>query len=55
MYDQAVDWSSPAWTGFNVFRHQRDPATPDFTVFKTPNVDTLYSNVWLTSPTGRRG
>ena len=47
LYDQAVVRSSPGWTGFNVFRHQRDLATPDFTVFKTPNVDTLYSNAWL--------
>jgi hypothetical protein len=47
LYDQAVDRSSPSWTGFNVFRHQRELATPEFALFKTPNVDTLYSNAWL--------
>ena len=47
MYEQAVDRSSPVYTGFNVFHHQRAMATPEFTAFKTPNVDTLYSNAWL--------
>jgi hypothetical protein len=27
--------------------HQRELATPNFSAFKTPNVDTLYSNAWL--------
>jgi hypothetical protein len=47
MIGQAVDESSPAFTGFNRWYHQRDVATPEFRVFKTPNVDTLYSNAWL--------
>jgi hypothetical protein len=47
MIGQAVDESSPAFTGFNHWNHQRDVATPEFRVFKTPNVDTLYSNAWL--------
>jgi hypothetical protein len=47
MVVQAVDESSPAYTGFDAWYHQRDVATPEFDVFKTPNVDTLYSNAWL--------
>jgi hypothetical protein len=47
MYEQTTDRNHPGFTGFNVFRHQRDIATPDFDAFKTPNVDTLYSNAWL--------
>lgn len=47
MHAQAIDRSSPAYTGFNRFLHQREMATPTFTAFKTPNVDTLYSNAWL--------
>jgi hypothetical protein len=47
MFVQAVDASSPAYTGFDVWQHQREVATPSFDVFKTPNVDTLYSNAWL--------
>jgi hypothetical protein len=47
MYVQAVDESSPAYTGFDTWYHQREVATPEFDVFKTPNVDTLYSNAWL--------
>src|SRR3954469_23846703 len=47
MIGQAVDESSPSHTGFNCWYHQRDVATPEFWVFKTPNVDTLYSNAWL--------
>ena len=47
MIGQAVDESSPSYTGFNRWYHQRDVATPEFRVFKTPNVDTLYSNAWL--------
>ncbi len=47
MVGQAVDQSSPSFTGFNRWYHQRDVATPEFRVFKTPNVDTLYSNAWL--------
>ena len=47
LYEQAVDVNSASYTGFNRFLHQRELATPDFTAFKTPNVDTLYSNAWL--------
>jgi hypothetical protein len=47
MVVQAVDASSPTYTGFDAWYHQRDVATPEFDVFKTPNVDTLYSNAWL--------
>ncbi len=47
LYEQAVDVSSASYTGFNRFLHQRDIATPEFAAFKTPNVDTLYSNAWL--------
>ena len=47
MIGQAVDETSPSHTGFNRWYHQRDVATPEFRVFKTPNVDTLYSNAWL--------
>ncbi|HEX9994039.1 MAG TPA: DUF1254 domain-containing protein [Acidimicrobiales bacterium] len=47
LYEQAVDGASDLYTGFNRFLHQRDLATPSFTAFKTPNVDTLYSNAWL--------
>ena len=44
---QALDPSSPTYTGFDAWDHQRDVATPAFDAFKTPNVDTLYSNAWL--------
>jgi len=47
LYEQAVDVTSPTFTGFNTFLHQRELTTPEFTAFKTPNVDTLYSNAWL--------
>lgn len=47
LYEQAVDAASQTYTGFNTFLHQRDLSTPEFTAFKTPNVDTLYSNAWL--------
>jgi hypothetical protein len=47
MVVQAVDASSAAYTGFDTWDHQRAVATPEFDVFKTPNVDTLYSNAWL--------
>ena len=47
MHNQAVDRASPTYTGFDEFDHQRDVATPDFNAFRTPNVDTLYSNAWL--------
>jgi len=47
MFVQAVDETSPTYTGFDVWFHQRDVSTPEFDAFKTPNVDTLYSNAWL--------
>jgi hypothetical protein len=47
MFVQAVDVLSPKYTGFDAWDHQREVATPAFDVFKTPNVDTLYSNAWL--------
>jgi len=47
MVVQAIDPSSPTYTGFNTWYHQREVSTPEFDVFKTPNVDTLYSNAWL--------
>jgi hypothetical protein len=47
LYEQAVDTTSTGSTGFNRFHHQRDLATPQFTAFKTPNLDALYSNAWL--------
>jgi hypothetical protein len=47
LHEQAVDRSSDTYTGFNTFLHQRELATPSFHAFKTPNVDTLYSNAWL--------
>src|ERR1051325_131469 len=47
MVVQAVDTSSPMYTGFDAWYHQREVSTPQFDLFKTPNVDTLYSNAWL--------
>jgi hypothetical protein len=52
LYEQAVDTSSESFTGFNRFLHQRRLATPAFGAFKTPNVDTLYSNAWLDLTSG---
>ena len=36
-----------AWTGLNEFTHQTDIAGPEFSEFRVPNVDTLYSNAWF--------
>ena len=47
LYAQAVDDTNPAWTGFNVFHHDRNLAGPGYQAFLTPNADTLYSNAWL--------
>ncbi|MET0324308.1 MAG: DUF1254 domain-containing protein [Ilumatobacteraceae bacterium] len=47
LHEQAVDSDTESYTGFNQFLHQRELAGPDFDAFKTPNVDTLYSNAWL--------
>lgn len=47
MHAQAVDKASDQYSGFNVFAHGRQLAGPDYQAFKSPNVDTLYSNAWL--------
>ncbi|WP_380879463.1 lipoprotein [Sphingomonas sp. DBB INV C78] len=47
MHRQAVDRTSPDYTGFNRFAHSRTLAGPGYAAFKTPNADTLYSNAWL--------
>lgn len=47
MYAQGVDRGDPDYTGFNVLHHERTLAYPGYRAFKTPNVDTLYSNAWL--------
>ncbi|GAB7555357.1 DUF1254 domain-containing protein [Novosphingobium sp. 11B] len=47
MYAQGVDAKDPDYTGFNRFHHERRLAYPGYKAFKTPNVDTLYSNAWL--------
>jgi len=47
MFQQALDPTSPRFTGFNRFAHDRDLAGPDYKAFKSPNSDTLYSNAWL--------
>lgn len=52
MYAQGVDRSDPDYTGFNRFHHDRALATPGYKAFKTPNVDTLYSNAWLDLTSG---
>src|SRR4051794_22323728 len=36
MVVQALDESSPTYTGFDVWDHQADVATPAFDAFKTP-------------------
>jgi hypothetical protein len=47
LHEQAVDRTSPAYTGFAAFAHDRELAGPGYRAFKTPNADTLYSNAWL--------
>jgi hypothetical protein len=47
LYEQAVDRSGPAYTGFGRFSHDRQLAGPGYRAFKTPNADTLHSNAWL--------
>lgn len=46
MYRQAIDPKSPDYIGFNRFAHDREMAKPGYK-FRSPNVDTLYSNAWL--------
>jgi len=47
LYRQTTESANPEFTPFNTFNHGREMAGPDYTVFKAPNVDTLYSNAWL--------
>jgi len=47
MYNQAINEKNPKYVGFNRFGHDRNLAGPDYTAFKVPNSDTLYSNAWL--------
>ncbi|QUH02013.1 DUF1254 domain-containing protein [Saccharopolyspora erythraea] len=42
--DALVPGATP---GMGKFRHERAPVGPDFTAFRAPNVDTLYSTAWL--------
>lgn len=45
--EQTTVTEDGSWDHVNVFRHERRTAGPDFDAFRVPNVDTLYSNVWL--------
>lgn len=47
LHRQAIDRSSKAYSGFNVFVHERALAAPGYAAFKVPNSDTLYSTAWL--------
>ena len=47
MYRQVFDRTSPNFTGFNRFAHERTLAGPDYATFKVPNSDTLYSTAWI--------
>ncbi len=47
MCDQTTVLEDGAWTGLNQFTHQTDIAGPEFSEFRVPNVDTLYSNAWF--------
>ncbi len=47
MCDQTAVLEDGAWTGLNGFTHQTDIAGPEFSEFRVPNVDTLYSNAWF--------
>jgi hypothetical protein len=47
LFAQAIQTTNPAWTGFNMFHHDRELAGPGYEAFLTPNADTLYSNAWL--------
>ena len=50
-YAQLSDfvWNRPVGDGerINVFDHRRGLAGPEFSEFRVPNVDTLYSNGWI--------
>ncbi|WP_194860759.1 DUF1254 domain-containing protein [Dietzia sp. SYD-A1] len=47
-------WKRPAGDDerLNVFDHRRGLAGPDFAEFRVPNVDTLYSNGWISVEQG---
>lgn len=47
MYRQAINTESSDYIGLNKFVHDREIAKPDYKAFKSPNVDTIYSNAWL--------
>lgn len=47
LYRQAIDRTSPDFTGFSRFDHDRELAGPGYVAFKVPNSDTLYSNAWI--------
>ncbi|MCM3766180.1 DUF1254 domain-containing protein [Neobacillus niacini] len=47
MYRQAINHESSDYVGFNKFVHDRELAKPGYKAFKSPNVDTIYSNAWL--------
>ena len=47
MYRQVFDRTSPNFTGFNRFAHERTLAGPGYATFKVPNSDTLYSTAWI--------
>lgn len=47
LYQQAINTSSARYTGFFKFLHQREIATPDFSQFRVPNADNLYSTAML--------
>ncbi|MET3860443.1 hypothetical protein ABIE38_001353 [Dietzia sp. 2505] len=55
-YAQLSDfvWRRPTGDGprINTFDHRRGLAGPDFSEFRVPNVDTLYSNGWITVENG---
>lgn len=55
-YAQLSDfvWTRPTGDGprINTFDHRRGLAGPDFSEFRVPNVDTLYSNGWITVENG---
>ncbi|UTX52011.1 DUF1254 domain-containing protein [Leucobacter aridicollis] len=48
MYAQAIDATDPRFLGgFGVYRHYREPSTPESRDVITPNNDTPYSWIWL--------
>jgi len=47
MCDQTAVRQDGGWGGLNEFTHQTEIAGPDFSAFRVPNVDTLYSNAWF--------